>query len=87
MEFGNSKRKLSEKYLAMQFTGHGKTSIMAKAASLVRSWLDGCGNRSEITVLRFLGTTPQSSSVSSLLAGLCDQIVYTSSQKRYIYCQ
>ena len=71
------------KSLAIHFAGHGKTSIMAKAASLVRAWSDGCGNGSKITILRFLGTTPQSSNVASLLAGLCDQIVYTSNQKRY----
>lgn len=53
--------------------GSGKTCLLAKAASMVRSWL---GKDKCILVLRFLGTTPDSSSVIPALTSICQQLAY-----------
>lgn len=60
-------------------SGSGKTSILAKAASLTFDWL----KKKELVVgLRFLGTTPSSSSVAPLLMNLCEQFAYNYDQPR-----
>jgi len=46
--------------------GSGKTALMAKA------WLDSAKERN--TVARFIGATPRSSDLCTLLAGLCQQM-------------
>lgn len=51
-------------------SGCGKTSLLAKAASEVRCWQGSKVN----TVIRFLGTSPDSSTLSPLLTSLCMQI-------------
>ncbi|XP_042898857.1 NACHT and WD repeat domain-containing protein 2 isoform X2 [Parasteatoda tepidariorum] len=54
--------------------GCGKTSLLAKAASMITSW---CPEGTKpILVLRFLGTTPDSSSVIPMLTSVCQQIMY-----------
>ncbi|XP_023244232.1 NACHT and WD repeat domain-containing protein 2-like [Centruroides sculpturatus] len=53
--------------------GSGKTSLLAKAASMVPTW---CQNQKAIQIIRFLGTTPDSSSVVPMLASICQQICY-----------
>lgn len=54
--------------------GSGKTSLLAKAASMTTEW---CTKGSKpILVLRFLGTTPDSSSVVPMLTSVCYQIMY-----------
>ncbi|CAH1790955.1 unnamed protein product [Owenia fusiformis] len=53
------------------YSGAGKTSILARSASFITSWLS---EASPVTVLRFLGTTPQSSSVRQTLSSICRQI-------------
>ncbi|XP_038054567.1 NACHT domain- and WD repeat-containing protein 1-like [Patiria miniata] len=54
-------------------SGSGKTSIMAKCAALVKqSWLPGSGTA---MVLRFLGTSPNTSSIQRVLTTLCKQIL------------
>ena len=52
-------------------SGSGKTSVMAKVASQLRSWWkeDDC-----VVIVRFIGTTLESSSVTSLVQGLCQQM-------------
>ncbi|KAK0046460.1 NACHT and WD repeat domain-containing protein 2 [Biomphalaria pfeifferi] len=52
-------------------SGCGKTSLMAKAASqVVTSWF----KKPVVMVLRFLGTTPGSSSIIPLLTSYCQQL-------------
>uniref|UniRef100_T1J835 NACHT domain-containing protein n=1 Tax=Strigamia maritima TaxID=126957 RepID=T1J835_STRMM len=53
--------------------GCGKTSLLAKTASLIPEWM--AASKPQI-ILRFLGTTPDSSSVAPLLRSLCQQISY-----------
>ena len=50
-------------------SGCGKTSVIAKAASLVKEEFDDY-----IQVTRFLGTTSESSTLSKLLHSVCCQI-------------
>ena len=45
------------------FSGCGKTSILAKAGTLLDEWLEK--DSKFIVILRFIGTTPDSSSVNS----------------------
>ncbi|XP_071108697.1 NACHT and WD repeat domain-containing protein 2-like [Haliotis cracherodii] len=55
-------------------SGCGKTSLMAKGASQVKTWFSE--DKSPIMILRFLGTTPGSSTIMPLLSSLCNQIAY-----------
>ncbi len=53
-------------------SGSGKTSILAKCASLVSSqWLT---KTTSTTMVRFLGTSPSSASIRRVLRSLCQQI-------------
>ncbi|XP_060067084.1 NACHT and WD repeat domain-containing protein 2-like [Ylistrum balloti] len=52
-------------------SGCGKTSIIAMAAKLVPSWMT---NTEPVVVIRFLGTTPDSSNINSLLMSIIQQI-------------
>ncbi|XP_054714444.1 NACHT and WD repeat domain-containing protein 2-like [Uloborus diversus] len=57
--------------------GSGKTSLLAKAASMVIIGGAWCPKGSKpILILRFLGTTPDSSSVAPMLTSICYQIMY-----------
>lgn len=51
-------------------SGCGKTSVMAKIAVEVRKWLE---DDSVIVVLRFIGTSPESSNIRLLLRSICQQ--------------
>ncbi|XP_060597775.1 NACHT domain- and WD repeat-containing protein 1-like [Ruditapes philippinarum] len=51
-------------------SGTGKTSILAKAAEMIRLWM----NKPTVIILRFLGTSPDSSDLMSLLYSICCQI-------------
>ena len=51
-------------------SGYGKTSLMAYAAKCLPEWLPG----EHVVVLRFLGTTPQSSNIYSTLKSVIEQI-------------
>ena len=53
-------------------SGCGKTSVMAKIAVEIRKWLE---DESGIVVLRFIGTSPESSSVRLLLRSVCQQLL------------
>ncbi|CAD7093198.1 unnamed protein product [Hermetia illucens] len=54
--------------------GCGKTSLLAKSASLVaREWFQG---KKPINIIRFLGTTPDSSALTPTLISICQQISY-----------
>lgn len=52
-------------------SGCGKTSVMAKIAVEIMTWLE---DESPIVVLRFIGTSPESSSVRLLLRSVCQQL-------------
>ena len=52
-------------------SGCGKTSVMAKIAVEIRKWLE---DESAIVVLRFIGTSPESSSIRLLLRSVCQQL-------------
>lgn len=49
-------------------SGSGKTSVMAKAASCMQEWCTG------FVVVRFLGTSPQSSTIREVLVSISEQI-------------
>ncbi|XP_070570769.1 NACHT domain- and WD repeat-containing protein 1-like isoform X2 [Ptychodera flava] len=51
-------------------SGSGKTSVMAMVAQSSRKWLRSTG----ICVLRFLGTSPQSTAIHQTLQSICKQI-------------
>ncbi|ALC45346.1 CG10185 [Drosophila busckii] len=54
--------------------GCGKTSLLAKSASLVASeWF---ADKRPINIIRFLGTTPDSSALTATLISICQQISY-----------
>ncbi|XP_043470617.1 NACHT and WD repeat domain-containing protein 2 [Leptopilina heterotoma] len=54
--------------------GCGKTSLLAKSAGLSSSsWLLG---KKPISIIRFLGTTPDSSALTPTLISICQQISY-----------
>ena len=53
-------------------SGCGKTSLMAKIATKVKEWI---GKDSATVVVRFIGTTPDSSDARSLIRSICEQIV------------
>ncbi|PAA48787.1 hypothetical protein BOX15_Mlig021732g1 [Macrostomum lignano] len=55
-------------------SGSGKTSLLGKAASLVRSWLPESDAKDAIVLLRFLGTSPGTSSIRQTLKYLCRQL-------------
>lgn len=55
--------------------GCGKTSLLAKTAGLTSSqWFVGV---KPINIIRFLGTTPDSSALTPTLISLCQQVIYT----------
>ncbi|KAK3736404.1 hypothetical protein QZH41_017906 [Actinostola sp. cb2023] len=60
-------------------SGCGKTSIMAKACTLVRGWLD---DDDSIVVTRFIGTSPDSSSIRPLLRSICVQLCRASDENQ-----
>ncbi|KAK3084596.1 hypothetical protein FSP39_016054 [Pinctada imbricata] len=51
-------------------SGSGKTSIVAKCAQLIPTWLKS----GAAIMIRFIGTTPNSSNIASMLASLTKQI-------------
>ena len=53
-------------------SGCGKTSVMAKVATELKSWFEEEG--SPTVVLRFIGTSPDSSSIRLLLKSVCLQL-------------
>ncbi|XP_015602008.1 NACHT and WD repeat domain-containing protein 2 isoform X2 [Cephus cinctus] len=54
--------------------GCGKTSLLAKSAGLTSSiWL---ATKKPISIIRFLGTTPDSSALTPTLISICQQISY-----------
>lgn len=54
--------------------GCGKTSLLAKSAGLSSSsWLLG---KKPISIIRFLGTTPDSSALTPTLISICQQVIY-----------
>ncbi|XP_013421183.1 NACHT and WD repeat domain-containing protein 2 [Lingula anatina] len=59
-------------------SGCGKTSLMAKGASKVPDWYPD--TVAPVMIIRFLGTSPDSSSIIPLLKSLCHQIAH-------VYCQ
>ena len=62
--------KASRPFVLYGPSGSGKTSIMAKVASLHCSWL----GESSVSVIRFLGTSPTSTSICDTIASICFQL-------------
>ncbi|OXA41694.1 NACHT and WD repeat domain-containing protein 2 [Folsomia candida] len=52
--------------------GCGKTSLLAKIAAMCFEWIKS----TPLLILRFLGTTPDSSALTPMLISLCQQISY-----------
>ncbi|XP_044733634.1 NACHT and WD repeat domain-containing protein 2 [Chrysoperla carnea] len=70
----NYMRNKSDKPLVLYGEGgSGKTSLLAKSASLCKVWF---ANARPITIIRFLGTTPDSSALTPSLISICQQISY-----------
>ncbi|XP_046361543.2 NACHT and WD repeat domain-containing protein 2-like [Haliotis rufescens] len=64
-------------------SGSGKTSLMSKAVSVVSEVVSQNENEMKmVTVVRFVGTTPESSSSHQLLYSVCHQLAYISKQHR-----
>ena len=51
------------------------TAFLSKIATCCRDWING-GERKTLVLVRFLGSTPISSSKFSLLVSLCQQLSY-----------
>lgn len=51
-------------------SGSGKTSVIAKVVHCLQMWTNGTG----LIVVRFLGTSPQSSTIREVLISICEQI-------------
>lgn len=51
--------------------GSGKTSLLAKSAALCKEWF---ADARPITIIRFLGTTPDSSALCPSLISICQQV-------------
>ncbi len=51
-------------------SGSGKTSVIAKVVHSLRLWTNGTG----FVVMRFLGTSPHSSTIREVLISICEQI-------------
>lgn len=65
----------SEKPLVLYGEGGcGKTSLLAKSASLALT--DWFSDSKPINIIRFLGTTPDSSALTPTLISICQQISY-----------
>eukprot|EP00057_Strongylocentrotus_purpuratus_P006352 XP_011660826.1 PREDICTED: NACHT and WD repeat domain-containing protein 1-like [Strongylocentrotus purpuratus] len=62
---------LSKPLVVHGISGFGKTSVMAMVARHSREWIEGC-----ITVLRFLGTSGNSSTIHATLKSMCKQICF-----------
>lgn len=71
--------------------GCGKTSILAKIATETNNWIMELKNEENegeiqrrnydpVLILRFLGTSPDSSSISPLLISVCEQVEFFSYQ-------
>ncbi|OAF67265.1 Leucine-rich repeat and WD repeat-containing protein [Intoshia linei] len=54
-------------------SGAGKTSIIGKLMALIREWF--IGKSHAFVIVRFLGTTPDSSSIIPLLSSICEQLL------------
>ncbi|XP_041466709.1 uncharacterized protein LOC121417179 isoform X3 [Lytechinus variegatus] len=54
--------------------GRGKTSLIAKACQLTKSWFK---ERDAATIVRFVGLTAESENIRCLLQGICQQIGHT----------
>lgn len=69
-------------------SGSGKTSIMAKSASLFQYWM----GKNSISLIRFLGTSPASSSIRNVLVSISAQLcslfnITTPAFEEYSYVQ
>ncbi len=67
-EFSLSKNR--KPLIVYGWSGSGKTSVIAKVAHCLRKWTNGTG----FIVVRFLGTSPQSSTIREVLISICEQI-------------
>lgn len=64
--------------------GCGKTSLLAKSAGLASSeWFKGA---KPMSIIRFLGTTPDSSALTPTLISICQQVSETKCTVNTILC-
>ena len=68
-------------------SGSGKTSILGKAASLSLSWLPEELQDSSVVVLRFLGTSPATSSISQTMKSICCQLAVFVDDHKMEHCR
>ena len=70
---------LKRSFLIHGQVGCGKTSLLSKIATTAKDWLSqkvAVSNLKVIVVVRFLGSTPISSSIYSVLLSICQQLCY-----------
>ncbi|KAK7499076.1 hypothetical protein BaRGS_00009623 [Batillaria attramentaria] len=64
-------------------SGVGKTSFLAKVASLAQGWTSEQPSQIKTSViLRFIGITPKCSSIQQLLHSICHQIAFVAGRNR-----
>ena len=70
LQSNSSKQNSNQPIIVYAASGYGKTSLMAKVASLIPKWksVDCC------VILRFLGTSPQSSDIIFVLCSVMSQL-------------
>ena len=74
IEYLNLALSIVEPLIVHGQSGSGKTSVLAKSASLSREWLEDEQQDSAIVLIRFLGTSPATSSIQQTLKVLCRQL-------------
>jgi ABC-type taurine transport system ATPase subunit len=63
--------------------GCGKTSLLSKAAGLASTeWFQGS---KPISIIRFLGTTPDSSALTPTLVSICQQVISRQCQSKDLF--
>ncbi|ESO82088.1 hypothetical protein LOTGIDRAFT_135306 [Lottia gigantea] len=72
-DYINGSNQSNQPFILYGESGCGKTSLMAKGASQVRDWFPDI-KVEPMVIIRFLGTTPRSSSINPLLTSLCKQL-------------
>ena len=62
-------------------SGSGKTSVMAKVVQMAPTWLD---NPDTVRIIRFLGTSPKTSSIKDTIYSICQQVIDAYDMKEII---
>ena len=67
---------LRRPFLIYGQTGTGKSMFTSKIAISLKNWVRNRTSNFVMLVVRFLGTTPTSSSIPTLVMSLCQQLCY-----------